>query len=71
MARDKKGRVIFDAEDAPDHYGVARQYVVDGIASFKADPAATDFQRGYLAALRCVLKEAFIRKVRRRKQKVH
>ena len=61
----------YTAEKEPDHYEVARQYVVDSIASFKADPAATDFQRGYLAALRRVLKEAFIQKVRRRKQKVH
>ena len=36
----------------------ARAYITEEIASFQSDPADSDFQRGYLAALEVVGKEA-------------
>lgn len=36
----------------------ARAYVAEAIASFDGDPADSDFQVGYLAALRVVGREA-------------
>lgn len=36
-----------------------KQYVLTAISSFIADPRDSDFQRGYLAAMETVYREAF------------
>ena len=43
---------------AAKEFFLARNYVTEAIASFQNDPADSDFQRGYLAALEVVGKEA-------------
>lgn len=36
-----------------------QDYIADALAGFKSDPADSDFQRGYHAALETVAREAF------------
>lgn len=43
---------------AAKEFFLARAYVAEAIASFDGDPADSDFQRGYLAALEVVGREA-------------
>ena len=48
-----------DVEEGFELYRNALAYVLEAIKGFDKDPADTDFQRGYLAALQAIAHEAF------------
>src|SRR5688572_24914912 len=63
VAKDQhRAAAIVDGMKGGQRVEAAAEYIRCAISSFEADPASSDYQRGYLAALQTVRDEAFTEK---------